>query len=82
VYGDRRDGGAILGRAWKDLPAARAGGMPLTAWTPRFIGCEAKSTLSWDDPLPFLRSTLHGLAGGRLGPGETGAWRGRNRTTS
>jgi D-aspartate ligase len=33
-------------RAWKDLPAARAGGMPLTAWTPWFIGSEAKSTLS------------------------------------
>ena len=69
-------------RAWQDFPAARAGGLPLTAWTPWFIGCEAKSTLSWDDPLPFLRSILHRLAGDRLAPEETGTWRERNRSAS
>jgi len=49
-------------RVWKDFPAARAGGVPLTTWVPWVLGCEAKSTLSWDDPLPFLRSTLYRLA--------------------
>jgi len=50
-------------RMWKDFPAARASGMPLTAWLPWALGCEAKSTLSWDDPMPFLRSTFHRVAG-------------------
>jgi D-aspartate ligase len=49
-------------RAWKDFPAARAAGMPLTAWLSWFYGCEAKSALSWRDPMPFVRSTLHRLA--------------------
>ena len=48
-------------RAWKDLPAARAGGVLLTAWLSWFAGCEVKSTLSWSDPSPFVRSTLHRL---------------------
>ena len=48
-------------RAWKDLPAARGGGIPLTTWLSWFAGCEAKSTLSLRDPNPFVRSMLHRL---------------------
>ena len=32
-------------------------------WLPWALDCEAKSTLSWDDPMPLLRSTLHRVAG-------------------
>jgi CelD/BcsL family acetyltransferase involved in cellulose biosynthesis/predicted ATP-grasp superfamily ATP-dependent carboligase len=55
-------------RAWKDFPAARAAGMPLTAWLAWVWTCEAKSALALDDPMPFVRSTLHRLVargGGR-----------------
>src|SRR4029077_177299 len=45
-------------RAWKDLPAARAAGMPLTAWLSWAVHCEAKSALSWSDPMPLVRSAL------------------------
>jgi D-aspartate ligase len=45
-------------RPWKDFPAAREAGEPLLAWARWTIGCQAKSTLSFDDPLPFLRATL------------------------
>ena len=48
-------------RAWKDFPAARASGMPLTTWLPWVAGCEAKSALSWSDPMPVVRSTLYRL---------------------
>ena len=50
-------------RPWKDFPAAREAGEPLLAWARWTIGCQAKSTLSFDDPLPFLRATLYRLAG-------------------
>lgn len=65
-------------RAWKDLPASRAAGMPLTAWLSFMLACEAKSSLSWDDPVPFLRSSLHRLAR-PLSAGATTqqGWRGR-----
>ncbi|MGA2817870.1 MAG: GNAT family N-acetyltransferase, partial [Xanthobacteraceae bacterium] len=69
-------------RIWKDFPAARASGMPLTTWVSWALACEAKSTLSWDDPLPFVRSTLHRLAGRHLKQDQTGAWRGRHRGAS
>jgi predicted ATP-grasp superfamily ATP-dependent carboligase len=49
-------------RAWRDLPAAMASGVPLLQWLPWFSGCEAKSALSWNDPMPVVRSTLHRLA--------------------
>jgi predicted ATP-grasp superfamily ATP-dependent carboligase len=45
-------------RAWTDLPAARADGISLAQWLPWFLGCEAKSALFWDDPMPFVRSSL------------------------
>jgi predicted ATP-grasp superfamily ATP-dependent carboligase len=50
-------------RAWKDFPAARAAGVPLTQWLPWLWRCEAKSSLAWDDPMPFVRSSLHRLLG-------------------
>lgn len=53
-------------RAWKDFPAARATGVPLSTWLPWMLGCETKSSLSWDDPLPLVRSTLQRVVGGRL----------------
>jgi D-aspartate ligase len=65
-------------RPWKDFPAARAGGVPLTTWVPWALRCEAKSTISWDDPLPVLASTFHRLVGRHLGREPTGVWRGRN----
>ena len=65
-------------RMWKDLPAARSAGMPLRAWLPWAFTCEAKSTLSWDDPMPFLRSTLHRAAGHYLGREQAGAWHRQN----
>ena len=51
-------------RAWKDFRAALASGVPLTTWLPWAIRCEAKSALSWNDPMPVVRSTLHRLLPG------------------
>jgi len=62
-------------RPWKDFPAAREAGVPLTSWARWTLRCEAKSTLSFDDPLPFVRATLHRLAGARREPKLTGVWR-------
>ena len=67
-------------RAWKDFPAAHAGGVPLAAWLPWALSCEAKSALSFDDPLPPLRAALHRLAGGLNQSASTPRWRGRYRT--
>ena len=66
-------------RMWKDFPAARAGGMPLAAWLRWALSCEAKSTLSWDDPMPFLRSTFHRVAGRHLEHAQAGSWQGQDR---
>jgi D-aspartate ligase len=48
-------------KAWKDFPAARASGFPLTTWLPWVARCEAKSALSLSDPMPLIRSTLYRL---------------------
>lgn len=45
-------------RAWNDFPAARAMGVPLADWLAWTWRCEAKSSLSWDDPLPLPRAML------------------------
>jgi D-aspartate ligase len=50
-------------RAWKDFPAARAAGIPLTTWLPWILRCESNSILSWDDPMPVLRATFHRFIG-------------------
>jgi D-aspartate ligase len=64
-------------RAWKDLPAARAAGMPLTTWLSWAVRCEAKSALSWNDPMPLLRSTLYRLTAGNgePKPAQPRAWK-------
>ena len=46
---------------WKDFAAARDAGEPLLTWARWTIGCQAKSALALDDPLPFLRATLDRL---------------------
>ena len=78
-------------RAWKDFPAARASGVPLTTWLPWAIGCEAKSALSWSDPMPVVRSMLYRLTAGHVAEGhvtdglgeqksaQPGAWRWSDR---
>jgi predicted ATP-grasp superfamily ATP-dependent carboligase len=45
-----------------DVHAARACGMPFTAWLLWALRCEAKSTVAWDDPMPLLRGALSHLA--------------------
>ena len=44
---------------WNDYPAARQSGVPLRRWLPWMLGCEAKSAVAWDDPMPLVRSVLH-----------------------
>jgi predicted ATP-grasp superfamily ATP-dependent carboligase len=39
---------------WHDIAAARASDIPLAAWLPWALRCEAKSAVAWDDPLPVL----------------------------
>jgi D-aspartate ligase len=53
-------------RVWSDFSARGAAGIPLAKWLPWVVGCEAKSTLSWDDPMPFIGATLHRLIGRHL----------------
>jgi len=61
---------------WKDFPAARQAGIPLTTWVPWMLRCERKSALSWDDPMPILRSAWHRLSARRLGaPASATVWR-------
>jgi len=67
-------------RPWKDFPAAREAGEPLFAWARWTIGCHAKSTLSFDDPLPFLRATLYRLTGEHRTRDAIGVWRSDKRS--
>ena len=39
-------------KPWTDWPAAREQGIPLHRWLRWVLGCEARSGLAWDDPLP------------------------------
>jgi CelD/BcsL family acetyltransferase involved in cellulose biosynthesis/predicted ATP-grasp superfamily ATP-dependent carboligase len=64
-------------RLWKDHPAAVESGLPLTTWALWALRCEAKSSLAWDDPMPFLHSSFRRLAGGRSDSENAGVWRGR-----
>jgi D-aspartate ligase len=50
-------------RAWNDFAAARVVGAPIADWLTWAWRCEAKSSLSWDDPLPLARATLRRLLG-------------------
>jgi len=69
-------------RLWKDFPAARADSVPMTKWLPWAFGCEVKSSLSWDDPLPFVRSSLYRLAGPVFEWQTPGTWHERERANS
>jgi len=73
--------GTLWCRVWKDFPAARADGVPLSTWLRWVLRCEAKSALSWDDPLPLLRASLHRLVGQHFDAKRRGAWQGRDRTS-
>ena len=46
-------------RLWQDFPAARQSGLPLATWLPWALGCEAKSSLSWSDPMPLIGAGVH-----------------------
>jgi D-aspartate ligase len=40
---------------WEDAAAAREAGQGLVHWSRQALAYEARSGLSWDDPLPFVR---------------------------
>ncbi len=42
-----------------DRLAARESGIPMSAWLPWALGCEAKVAVSWDDPMPLLLGLWH-----------------------
>jgi CelD/BcsL family acetyltransferase involved in cellulose biosynthesis/predicted ATP-grasp superfamily ATP-dependent carboligase len=65
--------GVCWSRVWTDFSAARAMGVPLTDWLAWTWRCEAKSSLSQDDPLALLRAKWHRLAG-RGSPADDGHW--------
>lgn len=58
--------GVCWSRVWTDFSAARAMGVPLTDWLVWTWRCEAKSSLSQDDPLALLRAKWHRLSGRRF----------------
>lgn len=43
---------------WYDALAAREWGVPPAQWLTWLAGCQAKSAVSMDDPMPFLRGVL------------------------
>jgi D-aspartate ligase len=56
---------ARAGTRWcmfKDFAAARASGMTALGWVRFARSCEAKSIVSWDDPMPLLRGSLSYVA--------------------
>jgi D-aspartate ligase len=48
-----------------DARAAKAQGIPFVKWLPWALGCEAKSGLALDDPMPILRGSWARLAAAR-----------------
>ena len=59
--------GVRWSRVWTDFPAARAMGVPLASWLAWTWRCEAKSSLSWNEPWALPRATWQRFAGQRLG---------------
>ena len=57
-------------RMWKDFPAARQSGVPLATWLSWTLGCEAKSSLSWNDPMPLIGAGLHAAVAAATGKGD------------
>jgi D-aspartate ligase len=43
---------------WYDAAAAKEWGVPISRWLPWALSCPAKSAVSLDDPMPFLRGVL------------------------
>jgi D-aspartate ligase len=66
-------------RPWTDFAAARAAGISPTTWLSFAIGCEAKSALAWDDPLPLIGASFHRLAAPYLSRGKEAAPLKQNR---
>lgn len=58
----RSTGPAEPGVRWcrllNDVKAARGEGISFFRWLPWALTCDARATLAWDDPLPFLRGVL------------------------
>ena len=50
--------GARYSVPWKDLRAARAGGMPMARWASWQAHCDTRHNLALDDPMPFLGGML------------------------
>ncbi len=57
-------------RMWKDFPAARQSGVPLATWLSWALRCEAKSSLSWNDPMPLIGAGLHAALAAATGKGD------------
>jgi D-aspartate ligase len=58
---DRATAGVRWCKPWNDFPAALRSGVPPGEWVTWALRCESKSVLSWRDPMPAVRSTLHRL---------------------
>lgn len=61
---------ARAGVSWcrpaQDWRAAKACGLSRLAWLSWALRCEAKATMSWDDPMPWLRGVAWPYLRGRL----------------
>lgn len=55
-------------KPWEDLRAVRASGSSVYRWLPWMLACEAKSAITWDDPMPLLRGSLSRLSRKRTSP--------------
>jgi len=66
----RSTGPAEPGVRWcrllNDVKAARGEGISFVRWLPWALTCDARATLAWDDPLPFLRGILWARAAAAL----------------
>ena len=66
----RSTGPAEPGVRWcrllNDVKAARGEGISFFRWLPWALTCDARATLAWDDPLPFLRGVLWARAAAAL----------------
>ncbi|MBD0270720.1 MAG: hypothetical protein ICV73_02215 [Acetobacteraceae bacterium] len=67
--------GATWCRPLDDWRAARAAGVPASAWLPWMLRCDANASLDWRDPMPCLNGEVYQRVR-RLG----GAWLRRLRT--
>jgi hypothetical protein len=66
---DRAAAGVRWCKPWNDFSAALQAGVPPAEWAAWVFRCETKSVLSWRDPMPAVRSTLHRLLASRDGAG-------------